>query len=175
MHGLHRYKSALRAFFAKHDCGIVFFEIGRLSAKGGHAHIQAVPIPRKLESQVEDWFIREGRNSGVDFEADAEGAMKFCAGGRGGYFKVDLPDRRKMVHLIRDRTPFNLQFGRSVVPWVAWNAFADISRSGIRQVLVSLLNVPERMNWKACMLTEEEDRTDAQAFKTAFAPFDPSL
>ena len=80
-----------------------------------------------------------------------------------------------MVHLIRDQTPFNLQFGRSVVPWVAFHAFADISRSGIRQVLVSLLNVPERMNWKACMLTEEEDRTDAQAFKTAFAPFDPSL
>jgi len=61
---------------------------------------------------VEEWFLREGRNSGVDFEADAAEAMKTCTGGRVGYFKIDLPDGRKMVHLIRDRTPFNLQFGR---------------------------------------------------------------
>ena len=109
---VNRYKSALRAFFAKHGCGIVLFEVGRLSAKGGHAHVQAVPIPRKFEGQVEEWFLREGRNSGVNFEADAAEAMKCCAGGRVGYFKIDLPDGRRMVHLIGDRAPFNLQFGR---------------------------------------------------------------
>ncbi|KAF9454609.1 hypothetical protein P691DRAFT_786180 [Macrolepiota fuliginosa MF-IS2] len=107
-----KYKSALRAFFAKHSCSIVMFEVGRLSAKGGHAHVQAVPIPRILENQVEDAFIREGRTSGIDFEADADEAMNICAGGRGNYFKVELPDGRKMVHLIRGHVPFNLQFGR---------------------------------------------------------------
>jgi hypothetical protein len=110
--GTARYRSALRAFFAKHGCSIVLFEVGRLSAKGGHAHVQAVPIPRKLEDQVESAFIREGRSSGVNFEVDPEEAMNLCAGGRGAYFKVDLPDGRKMVHLIRDHGPFNLQFGR---------------------------------------------------------------
>ncbi|KAJ3569956.1 hypothetical protein NP233_g4719 [Leucocoprinus birnbaumii] len=150
-----KYKSALRAFFAKHGCSTVLFEVGRLSAKGGHAHVQAVPIPRKLEDQVESTFILEGRNSGIDFEADPEEAMNICAGGRGGYVKVELPDGKRMVHLIRDHAPFNLQFGR--------------------QVLVSLLGVPERMDWKACTLSEEEDRADAQAFKAAFASFDPSL
>lgn len=44
-----------------------------------------------------------------------------------------------------------------------------------RQVLVTLLGVPDRLDWKACTLSDEEDRKDAQAFKTAFAPFDPSL
>ncbi|KXN86945.1 Zinc finger CCCH domain-containing protein 59, partial [Leucoagaricus sp. SymC.cos] len=150
-----KYKLTLRAFFAKHGCIAVLFEVGRLSAKGGHAHVQAVPIPRKLENQVENAFAREGRNQGIDFEADPEEAMNLCAGGRGSYFKVELPDGRKMVHLIRDHAPFNLQFGR--------------------QVLVALLGVPDRMDWKACMLSEDEDRADAQAFKTAFAPFDPSL
>lgn len=43
-----------------------------------------------------------------------------------------------------------------------------------RQVLVALLNKPDRLDWKACMLTEEEDKEEAQAFKAAFAPFDPS-
>lgn len=45
----------------------------------------------------------------------------------------------------------------------------------VRQVLVALLNMPERLDWKACMLTEEEDKADAEGFKKAFAVFDPSL
>ncbi|EKM82574.1 hypothetical protein AGABI1DRAFT_104513 [Agaricus bisporus var. burnettii JB137-S8] len=109
-----KYKSALRAFFSKHGCSFVMFEVGRLSAKGGHAHVQVVPIPRALEDRVEDEFIREGRAVGIDFERDAEEAMNLCAGGKGGYFKVELPDGRKMVHLIREHVPFNLQFGRCV-------------------------------------------------------------
>jgi len=36
------------------------------------------------------------------------------------------------------------------------------------------MGMPERLDWKACMLPEAEDRADAQAFKAAFAPFDPS-
>ncbi|KAL0060002.1 hypothetical protein AAF712_013238 [Marasmius tenuissimus] len=149
-----KYKSALRAFYAKHFCVPVFFEVGRISGKGGHAHVQAVPIPNKLKDKVENAFVTEGRTQGIDFEEDPEGALEACQGGRGGYFRVDLPDGRKMVHLIKDHVPFGIQFGR--------------------QVLVNLLNIPERLDWKACTLSEDEDRADAAAFKTTFAPFDPS-
>jgi hypothetical protein len=34
--------------------------------------------------------------------------------------------------------------------------------------------MPDRFDWKACMLAEEEDRADVKAFKEAFASFDPS-
>jgi hypothetical protein len=34
--------------------------------------------------------------------------------------------------------------------------------------------MPDRLDWKICMLSEEEDKAEAQAFKGAFAPFDPS-
>lgn len=44
-----------------------------------------------------------------------------------------------------------------------------------RQVLVSLLNIPHRLDWKASVLSEEEDKADVEMFKKAFAPFDPSL
>jgi hypothetical protein len=40
-----------------------------------------------------------------------------------------------------------------------------------RQVLVGLMDAPERLDWKECMLTDEEDKADAEAFKKAFAPF----
>lgn len=169
-----RFKSALKHFYAKHGAVPVVFEVGRLSAKGGHAHVQAVPIPLRLKGKVEETFIREGRALGIDFEADSEAAMASCANGKGGYFKVDLPDGRKMVHLMKDYVPFNIQFGRCVFPFCSYSVVKNYN-SCSRQVLVNLLGTPDRMDWKACMLSEEEDRADAQAFKTAFAPFNPEL
>lgn len=98
--------------YAKYGSAAVIFEVGRLSAKGGHAHIQAVPVPLRLKDKVEETFVREGRALGIDFEADPEAALESCANGRGSYFKVELPDGRKMVHLLKDSVPFSIQFGR---------------------------------------------------------------
>ncbi|RPD66453.1 nuclear protein [Lentinus tigrinus ALCF2SS1-7] len=150
-----KYKAALRAMYAKHGAAAVCFEVGRMSAKGGHAHVQVVPIPNKLKNAVEDAFNEEARALNVTFEDDPDEALRACAGGRGGYFRVDLPDGRKMVHLMRDHGPFSIQFGR--------------------QVLVSILGMADRFDWKACTQSEEEDKEDVAVFKAAFAPFDPSL
>ncbi|KAH7889530.1 CwfJ C-terminus 1-domain-containing protein-like protein, partial [Phlebopus sp. FC_14] len=149
-----RYKSALRSLFNKHGAVPVFFEVARLRATGGHAHIQVVPVPERLQGKIEDAFLREGHAQGIDFEQDPEGALDACANGARSYFRVDLPDGRKLVHLMKDHIPFSLQFGR--------------------QVLVSLLSIPNRVDWKTCMLREEEDKADVVTFKKAFAQFDPS-
>ncbi|EAU88727.2 nuclear protein [Coprinopsis cinerea okayama7 len=148
------FKTALSSLYNKFDAVPVFFEVARLSAKGGHAHVQAVPVPLRLKDKIEEHFVQEGRRQGIDFESDPESALESCQGGRGSYFRVDLPNGKKMVHLLKDNVPFSIQFGR--------------------QVLVSLLEMPDRFDWKACMLSEEDDRADVQAFKAAFAPFDPA-
>ena len=96
--------------FAKHGCATVFFEVGRLTAKGGHAHVQAVPIPLGLKDKVEDAFLREGRAIGVDFDLD-DGMGKPLDPNL-SYFRVDLPDGRQMVHLMQEQVPFSIQFGR---------------------------------------------------------------
>ncbi|KAJ7632977.1 CwfJ C-terminus 1-domain-containing protein-like protein [Roridomyces roridus] len=150
-----KHKAALRAMYAKYHSAIVVFEVGKLGARGGHAHVQAVPVPMTLKDKVEDVFRAEGRMMGVDFEEDPEAALAACSGGRGSYFRVDLPDGRKLVHLMKDHVPFGIQFGR--------------------QVLVSLLKTPERLDWKACALGDDEDRADAEAFKAAFTPFNPTI
>jgi len=97
--------------FAKYKRAAVFFEVGRLSAKGGHAHVQALPLPLKLKDKVEAAFVNEGRALGIDFEPDPEAALQACASEGRSYFRVDLPDGRKMVHMFKD-VPFSLQFGR---------------------------------------------------------------
>ncbi|EPQ57901.1 hypothetical protein GLOTRDRAFT_36948, partial [Gloeophyllum trabeum ATCC 11539] len=151
-----RYKSALRSVYSKYGAGAVFVEIARLGPKGGHAHIQAVPVPVSLQDGVEDAFIREGKSQKIEFESDPEGALKAISEDHNrSYFRVDLPDGRKMVHLIQNNIPFSIQFGR--------------------QVLVNLMGIPDRYDWKTCAQSEDEDKSDADAFKTAFAEFDPTL
>ncbi|KAL5511306.1 hypothetical protein ACEPAH_4522 [Sanghuangporus vaninii] len=149
---IEQYKSALRAMYAKHHCPAVSFEVGILSGRGGHAHVQVVPVPNSRCSRIEQAFVSEGGLAGITFEEDPDTALESCSGGRQNYFRVDLPDGRKMVHLIRQEVPFSIQFGR--------------------QVLCRILGVPDRLDWKACAQSEAEERADAQAFKQAFAPFD---
>ena len=38
-----------------------------------------------------------------------------------------------------------------------------------------MLGMQERFDWKACLQSDGEDKADAEAFKKAFAPFDPSF
>jgi len=159
--------------YLQYGCAPVIFEVGRLTVKGGHAHIQAVPIPLRFKDKVEETFVKEGRPLGIDFEEDPDGALEFCSNGRGSYFKVELPDGRKLVHLLKDNVPFSIQFGRYVL-FFFFEAHPSII-CNFRQALVSLLGTPDRLDWRACMLSEEDDKVDAQAFKAAFAPFNPTV
>lgn len=109
-----RYKKALGTMYAKYNCVPVVFEVGRLSAKGGHTHMQVVPVPRQLKDKIEEKFVQEGRLQGIEFEEDPEVALSISANGKGSYFRVDLPDGRKLVHLMKENVPFNVQFGRCV-------------------------------------------------------------
>ena len=74
--------------------------------------MQVVPVPNNRREDVEKAFVEEGSMLGVEFEDDPDRALESCSGGRQNYFRVDLPDGRKMVHLIRQEVPFSIQFGR---------------------------------------------------------------
>jgi len=105
-----RYQAALRALYAKHGATAVFFEVGRVSSKGGHAHIQAVPVPLSLNDRVESAFRDEGKLHGIEFDIEEGGAPTSTDGE--GYFRVELPDGRRLVHRMRSDLPFSVQFGR---------------------------------------------------------------
>jgi hypothetical protein len=176
--GRRRYKTALRAFYARHGAAGVFFEVGRASAKGGHAHVQALPVPADLAARVEGAFREMGDVGGVGFEeesgqqgGDAEEARA------GSYFRVELPDGRRLVHWMREGASFNLQFGRCAFFFFFF--FCPrltrtlTMRIAFRQAVATLLGLEDRVDWKMCAQSDEDDTADAQAFKTAFAPFAP--
>ncbi|KAG8711226.1 hypothetical protein FRC08_016174 [Ceratobasidium sp. 394] len=147
-----QYKSALRSMFSKYGAAAVMFEVARLSGRGGHAHIQVVPVPMDKAGRVEDAFRARAEMEGIRWESDPEAALEGAKRGGGNYFRVDLPDGRKMISLIRG--PFNLQFGRTT--------------------LAEVLDLGERADWKACPEDDAQQRADATKFKKAFASFDPA-
>lgn len=166
-----RYKSSLRSLYSAHSCALVSFEVGILSGKGGHAHVQVVPVPTHLADKVEAAFVEDGKRQGIDFEPDADSALESCSGGRANYFRVDLPDGKKLVHIVRARVPFSIQFGRCVSVDTML-AYIMNSKVMIREVLCNLLSIPNRMNWKACSQSDGEERSDAQVLKSNFAKYD---
>ncbi|WVF70938.1 hypothetical protein IAT40_005733 [Kwoniella sp. CBS 6097] len=145
---LEGFKSSLRACYASYGAVPVTFEVGRLSGRGGHAHVQIVPVPKDLAGKVEESFRLAGESQGIDWEAEPERALA-RVGPTGNYFKVECPDGKKMIHLLKGN--FDLQFGRTVIG--------------------SLLGYQHRIDWKECSQTEAEDKEDAIKFKKAFAPF----
>ena len=112
---IEQYKSSLRSAYAKYGHVAVAFEVARLSGKGGHAHVQVIPVPSAMAAKVETAFRTEGAEAGVDWEEDADQALEQAAGTGDNYFKVDLPDGSKMVHIMKPARmgkAFSLQFGR---------------------------------------------------------------
>ena len=178
-HSCPRYEAALGAFYSAHNAQSVSFEVGRITAKGGHAHIQVIPIPRSLSTDaIANAFISEGSRLGIDLVyEDISPALHTSDR---GYFKVSLPDGRHLIHWLRDGVPFGIQFGRyCILPQRAPSSFGDRTHtnrtSPARQVIVSLLGIPDRFDWKRCAQSEDEDRADVQAFKAAFSTFEPNL
>jgi Protein similar to CwfJ C-terminus 2 len=108
---------------------------------------------------------------GIEFDVEEAGTPRNGDGGDGdGYFRVELPNRNRLVHHIRSGSPFSVQFGRCV----EGHSKLLIAEAPFRKVLASLLKVDQRADWKSCLQAEEDDKADVLAFKTAFAPFDPS-
>lgn len=108
---LPRFKSALRACFAKYKTSPVTFEVARLTGKGGHAHVQVVPIPNSFPvDDVEAAFRSYGQQTGITFEEDAATALESAQ--YQNYFRVELPNGKKLVHLMTPGVSFDLQFGR---------------------------------------------------------------
>ncbi len=73
---------------------------------------QICPIPSELADQAEACFRTEGQKTGIDYEEDSATALQAISGITDNYFRVDLPDGKTLVHLIKPGHPFNLQFGR---------------------------------------------------------------
>lgn len=70
------------------------------------------------------------------------------------YFLIELDSGPKLMYEIKSGFRFPLQFGREVL------------------ASPNLLNVPGRVDWKACKGSKEEETELASSFRRNFQPYD---
>ncbi|KAJ9106874.1 hypothetical protein QFC19_003003 [Naganishia cerealis] len=140
-------KGKIERLFGEYMAAPVFFELSRQSGRGGHNHVQVVPVPQNRIGELDNFLVGEANKQGFQFEKDGSAAVANLAGRN--YFRIDLPGGKKLVHFMRG--PFNVQFGR--------------------EALAKFLNIPQRADWKQCPLSPAQQKQDVQAFKKLYNSF----
>ncbi|GAM25923.1 hypothetical protein SAMD00019534_090980 [Acytostelium subglobosum LB1] len=169
-----KFIESLKQFHLKEDdCDIVVLERhfqGRFQNQL-HGHLQVVPISKSLSAEkIEECFAKHGKQRNVEFKKLAIGSELAKAVGDNFYFNVRLPNGEQLYAIIekeeqqpqqqhhqkhnnqqQQQQPVDFQFGR--------------------QVLVDLLGVPDRLNWKQCAVGKEKETEQANDFRTIFQPY----
>jgi hypothetical protein len=159
---MNRFKDSLQKMISNlsgNKLGAVTYEISK--GNGVHFHWQFIPIPEDIirKGLVEAGFRVEAENlSYPQFETRDPGLGL----NDGDFFRVwiwsppiegEAEGNTKCITMPFDSNiRFSLQFGRIV--------------------LAKLLGLQDREQWRDCAQTEEEEKRDIQAFKTAFKDFD---
>ncbi|KAI9868667.1 MAG: hypothetical protein M1813_004517 [Trichoglossum hirsutum] len=160
---MHRYRHALQNMLQTKSVGgellgAVTWEVSRRD--GVHTHWQFLPVSAQLVQKglVEAAFRVEAENRKYPKFEDRQD-------GKAGedFFRVwiwkgskdEQANEKCLLLPVTSSFRFDLQFGR--------------------QVMAKLLGLEDRMDWRDCAQTQEEEVKDAEAFKQAFKSFDFSL
>ncbi|XP_041367664.1 CWF19-like protein 1 isoform X2 [Gigantopelta aegis] len=145
-----KYQSSLKKFFKAQGKGVVFFE---RNFRTQHLQIQVVPIPEDTIIDAKDVFMDCAEGSSIElYEIPKHSDLKQIVPVGAPYFYAEMPTGEKLLHRISKSFP--LQFGREA-----------LSQPG-------LLNMPERVDWKNCVLSKDEESEIAASFKTDFRQYD---
>lgn len=157
-----QYRKALQDMISKvskNKLGAVTYEISR--TKGVHTHWQFIPVPVTFISKglVEAAFKMEAENLSYPAFEVREPEPNFSDE---NFFRIWIwtpPNEESpqghtqcLTMSICEDLRFSLQFGRIV--------------------LAKLLGIEDRIQWRECMQSKEEERSDNEKFKAAFKEFD---
>uniref|UniRef100_A0A2P2JC73 Uncharacterized protein MANES_03G034200 n=2 Tax=Rhizophora mucronata TaxID=61149 RepID=A0A2P2JC73_RHIMU len=153
-----KFQSSLKLYFKSQGEEAVFFEW--VSKRGTHANLQVVPVPSSRVAAIQDIFNLAAKRLSLKFKAmksrdnsDGRKWLRTQFDRDHGFFYVELPGGTILSCLVEENERFPIQFGR--------------------EVLAGLLKMPERADWRSCMLNKEEETKIAEEFKGRFEEFDP--
>ncbi|CAG0916211.1 unnamed protein product [Notodromas monacha] len=150
-------KVALLKYFASINMSCVFFE---RNYKSNHSQLHAVPIPLDNKDANCEEIITRIQDSGVsNFKVLSKFAdLKQIIGDGSFYLFIELPDGRRVFGKL---PPFERGVDDSHILMLMNGVLADI------------LDVQDRLDWRKCTESVEEETEKRDRFVTAFAPFDP--
>lgn len=146
-----QFKEALTKFYERNDNVPVFFE---RNYKTSHMQIQAVPIPKKAQNDLEDIFKDEAEGHGIQLnKLDESNKLEHVVKQGMPYFVVELPDGSVLYTKVKGGN-FPLNFGREVL------------------TIGAILNLNDRIDWKDCLLNKEEEVTLVNRIRNDFESYD---
>lgn len=146
------YKESLKKYFRSIGKCVVFYE---RNFKTSHLQIQAVPLPKSCEDVIEASIIGFAESRQMQLkELPQMSELNQIIPSGAPYLYVETPQARFFMNI---KSGFPLNFGREML------------------CLPSLLCSPEKIDWKACQLSKEEEDACCSKFRNSFKLFDPFL
>jgi len=150
---MEKYKMGLRKMFKEEGKHMVTYERNFYTQ---HLQLQVIGIPAERSDEVKDTFVDFAEESVMELnEMPDDQDISQVVAPTTPYFVVELPSGQRLLHKVKGKMP--LQFGREVL------------------TSPSLLNLPDRIDWKECKLTLEEESEMTKKFRKRFQPFDFNL
>ncbi|KAL3285574.1 hypothetical protein HHI36_000104 [Cryptolaemus montrouzieri] len=148
-----QFKRALYKFFDREGKVPVFFE---RNYKTSHMQLQVVPISKQATRELKEIFMEEAEAHSLNLDVlESHDRLDQVIPPNVPYFLVELPNGSILYTKIKGSFPIN--FGREVL------------------CTGPILNLPERIEWKECSLSRDEEERLVQRIRTDFEPYDFSV
>lgn len=149
---LEKFKTALRAYYASQEQVVVFYE---RNYKSSHLQINAIPVPKSIEWQIKLTFDDKAEEFNLPFETVPKLTEPTELPEKGPYFLAELPDESTLIN--KQMKNFPLHYGRDVM------------------CSENLLNCEDKVEWKECLLSREEEIEAVKNFRETYKKFDFTL
>lgn len=162
---MNAWRTALRKAYSSFDAIMVSWEICKtIGSRAGHMQCQSVPVPSRLckGEALEEYFRQAGKRYGYEMIEDSSEVKRMLTidddyGQRhkqADYFRLDLNEKTWLM-LLPQGFRFYLQFPR--------------------ETLANFLGIPDRVDWKKCVTSEEVETAETQSFKAVFDTYAESV
>lgn len=145
-----RFKTSLINYYITKNKYPIFFE---RNYKTSHLQVQVVPVPKDKANSITD-VISEYEEMGMKFNELPEncGLHEMINPGV-PYFYIEFP-QKNLFTCIKGGRNFPLQLGRELL------------------ANEEILNCPEKVDWKACILSKEVSKEVVNKIRSDYQPFD---
>lgn len=109
-------------------------------------------------------------------EIPVAASLRQIAKNSDNYFYIEFPNGKRLFHnAVNIEKRFPIHIARYIVFFCFVNTVFIIYLFGDREVLASpkLLNVQDRIDWRKCEQTIQEEEYGVEMFRNAFAPYNP--
>lgn len=145
-------KSVLKDFYSKMELAPVFYE---RNFKTAHMQVQCIPIPLDKADKVKGCFKEKAYDSMELTELPRHANLAQIVQKGYPFFVIEFSDGTRLLEKIKGKFPIN--FAREVL------------------ALPALLDVADRVDWRKCPETDEQENEIASEIRSSFMPYEEKL